>query len=509
MMASSGKHSQEYSRKSWGCSVVKTFCFVVALVLCLSAVSGVLKFKDGDGIEGPQLLRSLPDDSVDVLFVGSSRVFENVNTGVLWSDYGIAGFDLAGSVQPLWNTYYSLKEALETQHPQLVVLECFRAQEANEYVDNARIVKNTFGLAPSWNKLQDKMASAGEDVLLDYVMEFPLYHTRYSNLTRQDFLPGKGMPNRDAWKGHGVNTTTGRLDAMPDVSGVTERKELTAKSLEYLEKIVELCESKGIELVLIVAPANLSAAEQAVYNSVSDFAAERGIPFLNFNLMYDEVGMDFVSESSDLAPDNHLNHRGAAKFTRYLADWLKQNYGLPDRREAGEEWESWSRDSFTVRSEMADQGIRDAASLESWVYQVNGNRNRITVGLTVEGSAATDETVLGALSGLAEAGFDVSAIPAEGASFILREGNVEELALSAGSVGSQLVEKLWSATLLMRATGEGTCSLQLGIDKYNVAENGVTAFVYDNVTGKTVECVQWTAGSYSAKKTCSLLNPAA
>lgn len=64
-----------------------------------------------------------------------------MNTGTLWDDFGIASFDLCGSIQPLWNTYYYMKEALETQKPKVMVVDMFAAVLADEYSDHSRIIK--------------------------------------------------------------------------------------------------------------------------------------------------------------------------------------------------------------------------------------------------------------------------------------------------------------------------------------------------------------------------------
>lgn len=55
--------------------------------------------------------------------MGSSHSFVNFNNGTLYEEYGIASYDLGGSLQPMWNSYYDLKEALKTQTPELIVLE--------------------------------------------------------------------------------------------------------------------------------------------------------------------------------------------------------------------------------------------------------------------------------------------------------------------------------------------------------------------------------------------------
>mgnify|MGYP000718372696 FL=1 len=48
-----------------------------------------------------------------------------MNTQLLWDEYGMAAYLMTGAEQPLWNSYYNLKEALKNQKPKLVVLDMF------------------------------------------------------------------------------------------------------------------------------------------------------------------------------------------------------------------------------------------------------------------------------------------------------------------------------------------------------------------------------------------------
>ena len=85
------------------------------MTVIFASVDGILKVKYVDGIYSMKRFYELEDDSVDVLFLGSSHVFETYNTSVLWDEYGIASYVLGGSVQPMWNTYFYMKEAADKE----------------------------------------------------------------------------------------------------------------------------------------------------------------------------------------------------------------------------------------------------------------------------------------------------------------------------------------------------------------------------------------------------------
>ena len=71
--------------------VLRIVSFLICLGLMLSGLNFVTSYKFGDGIVQPQLVERLPVQSCDVMFFGSSRVFENIDTGQLWDTWGIAG----------------------------------------------------------------------------------------------------------------------------------------------------------------------------------------------------------------------------------------------------------------------------------------------------------------------------------------------------------------------------------------------------------------------------------
>lgn len=58
-----------------------------------------------------------PENSVDVLAVGTSLFYAGINTNVLWDEYGIAAYNLCSAEQPFWVSYYTIREALKTQRP--------------------------------------------------------------------------------------------------------------------------------------------------------------------------------------------------------------------------------------------------------------------------------------------------------------------------------------------------------------------------------------------------------
>ena len=147
----------------------------------------------------------------------------------------------------------SWKESLKYQRPKVMVVELVRAIEDRDYIEEARTVTNTFGMKFSEEKVENLKASTAEENVADYLLGYPVYHSRYTELSRADFADYGGDPNGSASKGFYPLFVTKSFESMPDMSQVTEIGELSEKSEEYLRKIIALAKEEDIPLVFMIS----------------------------------------------------------------------------------------------------------------------------------------------------------------------------------------------------------------------------------------------------------------
>ena len=346
-------------------SVVKILAFAACTSLALALVWNALRFKYGDGIADADLMHAQQEDTIDLLILGSSHAFENINTETLWDDHGIASFVYGGSVQPLWDTYYYLRDALEHQHPKVIVIDVYRAVETRDYMDSSRQAKNILGLG--WDSRMGAIgASVPEDDRLDYLLQYPLWHSRYESLARADFTADYDRANFWDNKGFLSNATVGAF-AVPDLSAATGASPMAEKTEYWLKRTIELAKSSGAEVLLVNSPyPGVTIAEQRVFNTVAELAKGEGVPYLDGNLRLDEIGLDYAT---DFASDGHLNWRGCVKYTR----WLESNIdlsGLPDRR-GDDTYQSWERMAADIRARAAGSEAAAQPSLTARLAQIS------------------------------------------------------------------------------------------------------------------------------------------
>ena len=113
---------------------LRIISFLAAFILAFAGMVNVLDFKYLDSIFKIDSFYKLEDNTVDVLTIGSSHAYQGINTAVLWSEYGIASFNLCGAAQPIWNTYYYLEEALKTQTPKVIILDTYYLHMSDDKV---------------------------------------------------------------------------------------------------------------------------------------------------------------------------------------------------------------------------------------------------------------------------------------------------------------------------------------------------------------------------------------
>ena len=118
-----GNTEKKARRKKLAGFAVRAVCFAVVTVLLLTYVNYVMTPKHDYGICSMMTLYQQEPDTIDVLAVGTSLMYAGINTNVLWEEYGIAAYNLCSAEQPFWVSYYTILEALKTQHPKVILLD--------------------------------------------------------------------------------------------------------------------------------------------------------------------------------------------------------------------------------------------------------------------------------------------------------------------------------------------------------------------------------------------------
>lgn len=339
-------------RKNKKACNAKTFVrigFLLLLIVTAYLAVNILRVKSDHGINQQEGLYWQPKNTIDVVMMGTSHIHCDVNTGLLWKKYGIASYDYSGAEQPLWMTYYYLKELCKYQTPRAVVLDLYGPARFKEDYQYEWIAENIYGMHFSLNKLSMLSVSVEPARMHEYFPSFAVYHSRYDELDTEDFNHFFwDSQEKEAFKGY---TPYWEREAQQRPKVSEDRKDgLTPKSEKYLKKIISYAQKKEIKLVLIVAPHIVTGEDMRCYNRIEEIAEEEGITYIDYNKCYDEIGLDFREDFND---DSHLNYWGSCKFTDYLGQYLDSCEEIPDRR-GQKGYESWDENARLIEQERTD-----------------------------------------------------------------------------------------------------------------------------------------------------------
>ena len=300
-----------------------------ALIFCLIQPFFIPKFISNEA-ESTVLVnsfRALPENSVDVLFLGSSQMFRTVDSERLYNKYHINAWNYGASGQLMSITPYYLYEALKTQSPKLIVVEVGCIFYKNSDLTQKEIAWNYAPTRLTKEKIASLKEVLGSTPKAYMQAFFPLlvYHDRWRTLNdpvnggsqydleyvfhpeRYNGLYPRGFVGLDI-----VNQQELNYDKSDDAI-----REIPEESRTAVGAIAKECRERNIRLLFFKSPAPVWTRGEC--ETVSRFMAEMELDYIDLNECYEEMA---VNGATDFSDSKHLNADGARKVTDYLAKLL-------------------------------------------------------------------------------------------------------------------------------------------------------------------------------------------
>lgn len=309
--------------------------FALAVLFCVLFLNRAMKSHNAEELSISYYEQ--PAGKTDIVFVGTSAIMNGIYPMDLWHDYGFVSFNLGSGNQSLGESYYLIKEAIERDHPSLIVLDCSRAFR-DEVIAKASYLHYVTDNMPMLSKNRISMiGELGADLDEEQVkaLYFPLieYHSRWKEITKKDFDEDEK-----------VYTFGAKTDNRVTVSGAYERLEIDTEnaiselSLAYFERITDLCRENDTELLLLTLPVisiskyisqqTYTLRRNAAY-ALEEYAQQKHVGYLNLIDGNEEIGLD---PECDTVDGQHLNYSGSLKMTDYLGRYISENYAVQDHR---------------------------------------------------------------------------------------------------------------------------------------------------------------------------------
>lgn len=318
----SGKKAKAwfYSKK-----VIRTVCFFLVVGILLYASGFVLmpknnSKKNGMHNENSVGFYSLPPNSIDVFFVGNSNNYSSFSPIEMWREYGFRAYTSGVGKERVVESYLYLKDMLRFHHPKVIVLE----------TDCIYLKMEPY----------ERIGDTFEKLLASIFPVFD-YHDRWKTVYFGEMFRSPEYTWHASSHGQYISGEVKPYTGKRKITPTDKVADIDPISYYYLNAIQSLCEENDIELLFVYAPC-AKAWNYSKHNSVQQYADEKGIPFIDFNLLEKQLKIDWRKDTRDKGM--HLNVYGAKKVSAYMGKYLVDHYSLEDLRSDQTLVKQWEQD---------------------------------------------------------------------------------------------------------------------------------------------------------------------
>ena len=221
------------------------------------------------------------ENSIDVVFFGSSAVNEYYAPPLIWKEYGFTSYLFSNATQKPEYTLYLIDEVLKTQSPKVIVLEprifLFSpeaTQEESVHYFNRLLVDN---LKLSVNRLKLIREEYEETAPEDYL---PLirYHENWKQFTFSDlgYWNDEKLSSRKGFLFYEDHADKIVPQEYTDRSSDEEAWPIAGEREQQLRAILEHCNEKGVQVLVAVSPYCVGSDDHKYYNYIGNITQEYG-----------------------------------------------------------------------------------------------------------------------------------------------------------------------------------------------------------------------------------------
>ena len=287
---------------------------------------------------------ALPNNSLDMVFIGSSHSYCTFDPENFDSRFGISSYQMGTPLQHPDTSYYELKEVYQTQTPDVVVLEIywdvlddtFEMKQANSFFEvlkneelKKEYIKEVFPLGEKVKYFllpmrfqQDYFAYEANEMEKKIEEKYGVQKKKTEVQQGVEYYRSKGYVYCDMGM---ISTEYDETNQFKALDG--KNWEMDQTQAHYVKKIAQLCEEKGSELVLVTAPVAVVSMDyiknyDEIHKKMADLAKEVNAPYVDYNLVNRQTQM---LTNENFRDDAHLNDSGVKIVDEHFADWLVQN----------------------------------------------------------------------------------------------------------------------------------------------------------------------------------------
>ena len=271
--------------------------------------------------------------NAEIIITGSSKARRNYNTPLIADSLQMSCYNAGHDGQSLLFSFAMTKMLLTHHTPKMIVVEMFPEELYYKEVhyDRLNVLLPYYKDFPEVREIADWRGTRNEDTAsigykllpfnsekLKLLSQSYRYNSMWLDLlkgifrkekTESGFLPLKNTITEEEKKKY--------IEEFELTKSHEHNRHIDPNKIKSLTGIIELCQKKNVQVVLVMSPVLKRYNYDPVYSLVNGIAKQYKVPFLDF------TGDERFNNMQYFA-DNHMNKIGAAFFSSLLAQNLKQ-----------------------------------------------------------------------------------------------------------------------------------------------------------------------------------------
>lgn len=257
---------------------IKLFVIISIISIITYGLNDLFKVKNERAVH---LIKEIKNENFNVGIFGGSHALNAYAPSLIYEEDQLKGYNFSMSGMPIYLTYFYMKEVLETNKFDLIILDVYYAGLSQDYFVQDNYVNTIIDNMPmSLNKIEAINNCISKDKMLDSYFPINRYHTRWNQLNESDFSTNRYQDILLGWengekKGSTILNMPISYPEYPD-----NKMKISEKSKEYLKKIVKLVKDHDTDILFVTAPHEYDGQnpdtnwidEYQLYNFINEFS---------------------------------------------------------------------------------------------------------------------------------------------------------------------------------------------------------------------------------------------
>ena len=327
--------------------IKKIFATLICFcILFLSAVPSVMvsRYYTDDSIKYAQArfqwFYEQEDNSLDVIYVGSSAIYRYDINVQNFNDYGFTSANLCTPAQPFAATKYLIEEALKTQNPKLFVIEirqfvrtaaaaatCSEIYKSNRFETYYSSLFSSLNYSLTRSKMIHSVIDDPKEAI-SWDMEFIRHHNTWRSFSSIFDMVERVTDTSyfDKLKDINVISVVDRNKKIKflDYKSIKDKIQPPEEYMEVFDDLLDYIKEKNLNVLFLSTPYQATKSHRSVQNYMAEYIKSRGYEYIDQHEQIKEMGIDPERDYSD---NYHVDLFGAEKWTKFTGKMLSKRIG--------------------------------------------------------------------------------------------------------------------------------------------------------------------------------------